>query len=536
MKDEPASRALELSTPRANVQNLRNLFSEDKCAPATGSRPPSLKKPNAAATPVRIPRPSLAPKPANKPGGPTDSWEAPVAKDPPAVIPCLPRVGAVSAKRASLERISAAIAQQAAIVHQAAIAQQAAELRSLRGEVASPPDKTSPEVTNNGGCKEPVCVSDEEDYETPIALSSQQPARRASPVPPPTSPPEDPKVKAKPRLPEPPAYVPQQLVRGPSPLVNKRPCWRRWPLPPTTLPAPPKPTRPPGMTCPLSSPLQSRNGTPPSVPARSNGASPVGVPLQPPPPPRPAMPKPPRLLPVPPAEEDDSVYEDTCSSPIPEYTEDEELGRGGGGGDEEELYADTEAAEEEERPPALPPYRGTPPEPPPPRLPTRKEQPPVAANPDAEFEELYEEMPPGDQKPMAPPLPPLPPPSSNRALGSLSWKGERRDYDQLGKKFGLPAGWEQRPPVDAGRARGNSSGSLNSLELRQGEPLYVLRVENNPPGKWLVRNRLGEVGYADLANIEIMTSHRSPCTISKKQQQSPVQNDDDDEAIYEETI
>lgn len=263
-QDEPASRALELSTPRANVQNLRNLFSEDKCAPATGSRPPSLKKPNAAATPVRIPRPSLAPKPANKPGGPTDSWEAPVAKDPPAVIPCLPRVGAVSAKRASLERISAAIAQQAAIVHQAAIAQQAAELRSLRGEVASPPDKTSPEVTNNGGCKEPVCVSDEEDYETPIALSSQQPARRASPVPPPTSPPEDPKVKAKPRLPEPPAYVPQQLVRGPSPLVNKRPCWRRWPLPPTTLPAPPKPTRPPGMTCPLSSPLQSRNGTPPS--------------------------------------------------------------------------------------------------------------------------------------------------------------------------------------------------------------------------------------------------------------------------------
>lgn len=72
---------------------------------------------------------------------------------------------------------------------------------------------------------------------------------------------------------------------------------------------------------------------------------------------------------------------DCCS---PEYTEDEELGRGGGGGDEEELYADTEAAEEEERPPALPPYRGTPPEPPPPRLPTRKEQPPVAANPDAE--------------------------------------------------------------------------------------------------------------------------------------------------------
>lgn len=232
------------------------------------------------------------------------------------------------------------------------------------------------------------------------------------------------------------------------------------------------------------------------------------------------------------------MYEDTqaCSSPIPEYTEDEELGRGGEGGDQEELYADTELAgeEEEERPPALPPYRGAPPEPPPPRLPARKEQP---ADPHAELEELYEEMPAGDPKP-APPLPPLPPPSTNRALGSLPRKGERREYDQVCKKFGLPAGWEQRPPVDAGRARGNSSGSgSQSLELRRGEPLYVLRVENNPPGKWLVRNRLGEVGYADLANIEIMTSQRSPCAISKKQQESTVQNDDDEEeAIYEETF
>lgn len=226
-----------------------------------------------------------------------------MAKEAPAVIPCLPRVGAVSAKRASLERISAAIAQQAA------------ELRSLRGEAVPPTDQASPEPTNKGGCKGPACVSDEEDYETPIALSSQQPARRASPVPPPTSPPEEP--KAKPRLPEPPAYVPQQLVRGPSPLVNKQPHWRRWPLPPTAMPAPPKPARPPGMTCPLSSPLHSRSGTPPSVPARSNsGASPVGVPLQPPAPPRPAMPKPPRSLPAPPPEEDDSVYEDTCSSPM----------------------------------------------------------------------------------------------------------------------------------------------------------------------------------------------------------------------------
>lgn len=532
MKDEPTSRALELSTPRANnVQALRSLFSEGKCAASTGSRPASLKRPDAAATPVRIPRPSLAPKPPNKPGAPTDSREAPpTAKDPPAVVPSLPRVGAVSAKRASLERLSAAIAHQAA------------ELRSSRGEIAaSPTDKASPEAANNGGSKEQACESDEEDYVTPISLSSQQSARRASPVPPLASPLEEPRAKAKPRLPEPPLYVPQQLVRCPPPVANKRPCWRRCPLPPTTTRAPPKPMRPPGMTCPLSSPPQSCNGTPPSVPSRSNGASPVGVPAQPPPPPRPAVPKPPRLLPAPPAEDDDSLYEDTqtCSSPIPEYTEDEELGRGGGG-DQEELYADTELAdgveeEEEERPPALPPYRGAPPEPPPPRLPARKEP---APDPHAELEELYEEMPPGDQKP-APPLPPLPPPSSNRALGSLSRQGEqRRDYDQLGRKFGLPAGWEQRPPVDAGRARGNSSGSGSQcLELRRGEPLYVLRVENNPPGKWLVRNRLGEVGYADLANIEIMTSQRNPCAISKKQQESMVQNDDDEEeAIYEETF
>ncbi|KAL3245025.1 hypothetical protein MRX96_018417 [Rhipicephalus microplus] len=144
---------------------------------------------------------------------------------------------------------------------------------------------------------------------------------------------------------------------------------------------------------------------------------------------------------------------------------------------------------------------------------------------DDTLEDFYEEMPTEEMR-VAPPLKALVP------------KMDKEKHDNMCKKFGLPSGWQQLQPVDAGYARSSSTGGGTKnldLPLQRGEPVYVLRFENNPPGKWLVRNHQGEVGYADLMNIEIMTMHRSPCTSMKKQQTSAMESEDE-EAIYEETF
>ncbi|XP_077499815.1 uncharacterized protein LOC144110646 isoform X1 [Amblyomma americanum] len=538
MKDEPGVRVLESATPRANVQTLRNLFNDKdaKCAGHVGS----LKKSDGPAE-VRIPRPSLAPKPSNKPSisvcAQQKSPQGLAAQD----SVNLPRTADAS-RRASFERTRAAVAQkviQLALQRDAKAAEGKSPTSEKRPSSAAthrvPPmiEAAAVEDENRTSEQPSSSLSDEEDYVTPISLSKPPPPsvsgwkgsiaspqhseEAPSPVPPrlPKSPVSSPKQK----LPEPPLYVPPQLVRHP--VV---PGWRRRELPAATGSCPPKPARPTGMCLPS---ISSPQGPTPSTAAQPDrpplpGRSPPPVPTSRPPPLRLAVPKPPRTLPALPvtneSHEDEAVSESRQpTSPIPEYTEDEELGSGGG---DDELYADTE---QDDAPPTLPPraeknelYQDT-------------------------LEDLYEEMPTDD-----PPPPVPPPPLTGR--DNLPRK-DKWEYDRLCKTFGLPGGWERQQPLDAGRARGSSSGGGPrglDLPLHRGEPVYVLRMEHNPPGKWLVRNSQGEVGYADLANIEVdpssikfvMTTQRDLCANSRKHGGGTVQNDESDEAeaIYEETL
>lgn len=559
MKDEPGVRALELETPRANVKTLRNLFNDKdaKC----GGRVGSLKKSDGPAE-VRIPRPSLAPNPSNKPSiSARVQQKSPLgstAREPHGLAAQdstnLPRAGDAS-RRTSFERTRAAVAQrveQLALQREAKAAEEKSPTSGKRSSSAaahriSPMIEAASVEDENSTSERPSCdassLSEEEDYVTPISFSKpppvsdrkasiaspQQSEQAPSPVPPhlPKSPASSP--KQKPKLPEPPLYVPPQLVRHPV-----APGWRRRELPVATSSCPPKPARPTGMCLPSTSSPQSPTPNTAAQPDRPPlpGRSPPPVPPSRPPPPRPAVPKPPRMLPALPVALTNEPHEDEAASesrqptsPIPEYTEDEELGSGGG---DDGLYADTEL---DDAPPSLLPPARTPPAPPRPAEHELYQD---------TMEELYEEMPTDD-----PPPPVPPPPLIGR--GSLPRK-DKREYSRLCKAFGLPGGWEQQQPLDAGRARGSSSGGGPrglDLPLHRGEPVYVLRMEHNPPGKWLVRNSQGEVGYADLANIEVdpnsikfvMTSQRGPCANSRNHGGGTVHNEsDEEEAIYEETF
>lgn len=534
MRDDQGGKAL--AAPRSNVQTLRELFSDKdaRCMPHVAS----LKK-REGPTEVRIPRPSLAPKPSNNRKLSLGPAKEPCAEPPsPAgqssLSGSLPRVGGVSTRRASFEHCRVATVQQTELLSPSPeIVSAEVSSSNLSCEDSPLPQALHLVAVDKSPASESLCcdassLSEEEDYVTPISLSSKPleagrqgnvvSSRLRSEEAPlrPLKSPEGSSPKAKPKLPEPPLYVPPQLVRHP--VV---PGWQRCELPVAATACPPKPARPSGMRLLVYSSLPNvaPNAAQPDRPSLPNRSTPP-VPPSRAPPPRPSVPKPPRLLPSLPT----TPADDTCSeprqptSPIPEYTEDEELGNMAA---DEELYADTEM---DETPPSLPPART-------PSAPLR--------SPDEELyqdtlEELYEEMPTDETAPA------LPPPM--KVLDNLPRKEKR---DSVCKAFGLPSGWEQLRPLDAGRARTSSSGGTKNLDLplHRGEPVYVLRFENNPPGKWLVRNHEGEVGYADLTNIEvdaesvkfIMTSHRSSCASLRKQQASAVQSEDE-EAIYEETF
>jgi len=49
------------------------------------------------------------------------------------------------------------------------------------------------------------------------------------------------------------------------------------------------------------------------------------------------------------------------------------------------------------------------------------------------------------------------------------------------------------------------SASKARLDIRveKGEAVLILRMEGNPPGKWLVKNERGKIGYVELSNIAV---------------------------------
>lgn len=250
--------------------------------------------------------------------------------------------------------------------------------------------------------------------------------------------------------------------------------------------------------------------------------------------------------------EEEDLYMDTATpneekprpvSMIPEYTEEEELGSGRESFDLDELYADGEAEA-----PLLPPY-------PPPMKPNKP--PPAIPEilPDEELyqdaidpdqEEFYEEMPADlNQDEQETPL------YTNRKDQDKSRRNEekRRRREQkeqekrekemakLKKKFGLTG---EEIPIDSGLVKADSHGGLFQLSVRKGEIVLILRMENNPSGKWLVKNERGKIGYVELTNIEVdADSIRSVMSLQRTSSQSTSEDLYCDagleEAIYEET-
>lgn len=56
-------------------------------------------------------------------------------------------------------------------------------------------------------------------------------------------------------------------------------------------------------------------------------------------------------------------------------------------------------------------------------------------------------------------------------------------------------------PVNAGIIKQDQKGSKNDLMVRKGETVLILRMVNNPPGKWLAKNERSKIGYVDLDNV-----------------------------------
>jgi hypothetical protein len=98
---------------------------------------------------------------------------------------------------------------------------------------------------------------------------------------------------------------------------------------------------------------------------------------------------------------------------------------------------------------------------------------------------------------------------SNASIVSLEEKQINSDCDPLAKKRELKAiklrkkfnMTGEEVPVNAGIVKEDKRGSRYDLYVREGETVLILRMEGNPPGKWLAKNERAKVGYVDLANI-----------------------------------
>lgn len=69
---------------------------------------------------------------------------------------------------------------------------------------------------------------------------------------------------------------------------------------------------------------------------------------------------------------------------------------------------------------------------------------------------------------------------------------------KLKKKFNLNG---NEIPVNAGVVKEDHKGNRYDLLVRKGETVLILRMEGNPPGKWLAKNERSKVGFVNLDNI-----------------------------------
>lgn len=69
---------------------------------------------------------------------------------------------------------------------------------------------------------------------------------------------------------------------------------------------------------------------------------------------------------------------------------------------------------------------------------------------------------------------------------------------KLKKRFSVTG---KEIPVNSGVVKEDANKSRYDLKVHRGETVLILRLENNPPGKWLAKNERGKIGYVELGNI-----------------------------------
>ncbi|XP_076347440.1 uncharacterized protein LOC143245221 isoform X3 [Tachypleus tridentatus] len=109
---------------------------------------------------------------------------------------------------------------------------------------------------------------------------------------------------------------------------------------------------------------------------------------------------------------------------------------------------------------------------------------------------------------------------------------EDRELEKMRKKFYIKG---NEVPVCFGIVSCDSKGGRLDLSVRKGELVKILRMENNPTGKWLVSNEQGKIGYVELTSIQIEESSNKSVMIADQSMDEELYHDVEIEAIYEET-
>lgn len=77
-------------------------------------------------------------------------------------------------------------------------------------------------------------------------------------------------------------------------------------------------------------------------------------------------------------------------------------------------------------------------------------------------------------------------------------KKRKSQNTKLMKKFQLTG---QEVPINSGVVKDDFRGGRNELSVKKGETVLIIRMEGNPPGKWIAKNEKGKIGYIELSNI-----------------------------------
>ncbi|KAL6469745.1 hypothetical protein MHYP_G00208640 [Metynnis hypsauchen] len=109
--------------------------------------------------------------------------------------------------------------------------------------------------------------------------------------------------------------------------------------------------------------------------------------------------------------------------------------------------------------------------------------------------------------------------------GKKDQKERERKEQEARKKFKLTGPLQVIHKV---KARVDSKGGKNDLSIKQGEPIDILRITDNPEGRWLARTQDGSYGYVKTESVEIDFDKLKNQGLSL-----PSQMDQDDGEVYD---